>query len=69
MCIPVDSMLWALVGRIRDERYVASASDFRALLGSGCTKERIREVLRIEAARSPERSASLGDALRVLEDA
>ncbi len=67
MCIPVDSMLWALVARIRDERYVAAASDLEALLGSGCTKERIREVLRLEAARSPDASQPLHAALRVLE--
>lgn len=45
MCIPVDSMLWALAARIRDEHYAATPDDMRALLGSGCTKARIREVL------------------------
>ncbi|HEY8041376.1 MAG TPA: hypothetical protein VIF15_16335 [Polyangiaceae bacterium] len=51
MCIPVDSMLWALVARIRDQGYMASEADLRALLGSGCSRERAREVLAGEAAR------------------
>ncbi len=64
MCIPVDSMLWALVGRIRDEGYVASEADLRALLGSGCTAARARTVLAAEAERHPGRP--FGEALAVL---
>jgi hypothetical protein len=55
MCIPVDSMLWALVARIRDEGHVATESELRALLGSGCSAARAREVLGREGQRHPER--------------
>lgn len=51
MCIPVDSMLWALVTRIRDEGYTVTADDVRALLGSGCSRGRAREVLEAQAAQ------------------
>lgn len=53
MCIPVDSMLWALARRIRDEAYVATDADLRALLGSGCSAERARTVLASEAEKHP----------------
>jgi hypothetical protein len=53
MCIPVDSMLWALVTRVRDEGYRVSRDDLRALLGSGCSAARAREVLEREAAAHP----------------
>ena len=46
-------MLWALVARIRDESYRATRDDLRALLGSGCSRERAREVLEREGARHP----------------
>ena len=55
MCIPVDSMLWALVARIRDDGYVATAADLRALLGSGCPRVRLREVLDQGRLASPDR--------------
>jgi hypothetical protein len=55
MCIPVDSMLWALVVRIRDEGYVASPADLGALLGSGCTVDRARDILERERASRPDR--------------
>jgi hypothetical protein len=55
MCIPVDSMLWALVARIRDEGYVASEADLRALLRSGCTRDRARLVLSSEGQRRADR--------------
>ena len=55
MCIPADSMLWALVARVRDEGYVVTGGDLRALLGSGCTRARAREVLEGQAARHPGR--------------
>jgi hypothetical protein len=45
MCIPVDSMLWALVARIRDDGYLVTDTDLRALLGSGCSRDHLREVL------------------------
>jgi hypothetical protein len=45
MCIPVDSMLWALVARIRDNGYLVTDTDLRAPLGSGCSRARLREVL------------------------
>jgi hypothetical protein len=53
MCIPVDSMLWALVARIRDDGYGVSRDDLRSLLGSGCTPARAREVLEREAVAHP----------------
>lgn len=46
-------MLWALVARIRDDGYRVSRDDLRALLGSGCSQARAREVLEREAARHP----------------
>ncbi len=58
-------MLWALAARIRDERYAATADDMRALLGSGCSKARIREVLGTLAATWPEAPFSV--ALSALE--
>lgn len=67
MCIPVDSMLWALVARIRDEGYEATPADLRALLGSGCTPVRAREVLEREASSRPERP--FGAALEALAQA
>jgi len=67
MCIPADSMLWALAVRIRDERYAATVEDMRALLGSGCARARIREVLSAEAARWP--AAPFSVALSALEKA
>jgi|HubBroStandDraft_2_1064218.scaffolds.fasta_scaffold348339_2 hypothetical protein len=65
MCIPVDSMLWALVARIRDEGYVATEADLRALLGSGCTRDRARQVLSSEGQRRADRP--FADALNVLQ--
>ena len=53
MCIPVDSMLWALVSRIRDEHHEATPADLKALLGSGCTLARAREVMGREALAHP----------------
>jgi len=64
MCIPVDSMLWALVARIRDDAYPVRPDDLRALLGSGCSRQRAREVLEREAAAHP--GAPFGAALEVL---
>jgi hypothetical protein len=64
MCIPVDSMLWALVRRIREEGYVATEADLRALVGSGCTPARAREVLAGERERHP--AAPFAEALAVL---
>jgi hypothetical protein len=64
MCIPVDSMLWALVGRMRDDGYVATEADLRALLGSGCSVARAREVFGAERDRHPGRP--FGEALEVL---
>jgi hypothetical protein len=58
-------MLWALAARIRDERYAATVDDMKALLGSGCARARIREVLSAEAARWPEAPFSV--ALSALE--
>jgi hypothetical protein len=46
-------MLWALVARIRDTSYAVSRDDLRALLGSGCTRARARQVLEREAASHP----------------
>jgi hypothetical protein len=65
MCIPVDSMLWALVARIRDEGYAATEADLRALLGSGCSVARAREVLGREGERHPGRP--FAEALAVLD--
>jgi hypothetical protein len=65
MCIPVDSMLWALVARIRDEAYAPTEGDLRALLGSGCSKARAREVLAREGASRPDRPFAA--ALRLLD--
>jgi hypothetical protein len=65
MCIPVDSMLWALVARIRDEGYVPSEADLRALLGSGCSRDRARQVLSSEGQRRADRP--FADALSTLE--
>jgi hypothetical protein len=48
-------MLWALARRIREEGYVATESDLRSLLGSGCSAARAREVLRGERERHPGR--------------
>jgi hypothetical protein len=64
MCIPVDSMLWALVARIRDEAYLVRRDDLRALLGSGCSPARAREVLERQGAAHP--GAPFGAALEVL---
>jgi hypothetical protein len=64
MCIPVDSLLWALVSRIRDDGYEATQRDVQALLGSGCSAARAREVLEREAALHPE--APFESALRFL---
>jgi len=66
MCIPVDSMLWALVARIRDEGYVATRADFSALIGSGCSRARAREVLAREGASCPDRRFAV--ALAALDD-
>jgi hypothetical protein len=65
MCIPADSMLWALVARIRDEGYAASEADLRALLRSGCSRQRAYEVLSSEGRRHADRP--FADALAVLE--
>ena len=59
VCIPADSMLWALVTRIREEGYLASADDLRALIGSGCPRERVKEVLEREAPGHPAFRAAL----------
>jgi hypothetical protein len=81
MCIPADSMLWALAARIRDERYAATVEDMRALLAafggggggrastvaSGYAKARIREVLGALAAQWP--AAPFSVALSALEKA
>jgi hypothetical protein len=64
MCIPVDSMLWALARRIREEGYVATEADLRALLGSGCSTARARAVLVSERDRHPGRP--FAEALAVL---
>jgi hypothetical protein len=64
VCIPVDSILWALVRRIRDEGYAATEADLRALLGSGCSAARVRTVLAGEAERHPGRT--FAQALEVL---
>ena len=66
MCIPVDSMLWALVARIRDEGYVATRDDFLALIGSGCPRARAHEVLAREGAQCPD--ARFVVAIATLED-
>lgn len=58
-------MLWALAARIRDEHYAATVEDMRALLGSGCARGRIREVLAELAATWP--SAPFSVALSALE--
>jgi hypothetical protein len=68
MCIPVDSMLWALVTRVRDEGYRVRPEDLRALLGSGCSAARAREVLEREAGAHPG-SAAFGAALEALVQA
>jgi hypothetical protein len=77
MCIPADSLLWALAARIRDERYAATVEDMRALVAAlggrgdanadanGRARARIREVLRAEAARWP--AAPFSVALAALE--
>jgi hypothetical protein len=66
MCIPVDSMLWALVARIRDEGYRATPGDLRALLGSGCSGLRAREVLEREGAAWADRP--FAEALAMLDE-
>jgi hypothetical protein len=63
MCIPVDSMLWALIARVRDDGYLVTDTDLRALLGSGCSREHLREVL--ERA-SPGNTSAFVRALEVL---
>jgi hypothetical protein len=65
MCIPVDSMLWALVRRVREEGYVVTEADLRALLGSGCSAARVREVFGGERDRQPGRT--FGEALDLLD--
>jgi len=63
-------MLWGLARRIREEGYVATESDLRSLLGSGCTAARAREVLHRERERHPERPfAAALDALDALDPA
>jgi hypothetical protein len=69
MCIPADSMLWALVARIRDDGYAATAEDMRALVGSGCPAPRVREVLQGEMQRAGARGAAFARAIEVLERA
>jgi hypothetical protein len=60
MCIPgADAMLWALVARIRDHGYLPTDDDLRALLGSRCPRERVREVMAREAERHPDRPFAL----------
>jgi len=54
-CIPADALLWALVTRIRDAGHLATESDLRGLLGSGCPRERVRDTLVREAAAHPDR--------------
>lgn len=54
-CIPADALLWALVARIRDVGYRATEPDLRGLLGSGCPRDRIRDMLVREAAAHPGR--------------
>lgn len=58
-------MLWALAARIRDDHYAATVDDMRALLGSGCARARILEVLSTLAARWPDAPFSV--ALSALE--
>jgi hypothetical protein len=58
VCVPVDSMLWPLVS------YRATRDDLRALLGTGCSRERAQEVLEREGASHP--GAPFGVALEVL---
>jgi len=65
MCIPVDSLLWALVRRVRDDGYEATAEDVQALLGSGCPVARARDVFAQQAALHPE--APFESALRLIE--
>lgn len=74
-------MLWALAARIRDERYVATVDDMRALVaafrgkhedgpgpaGAKAAKARIREVLAKLAAEWPDAPFSV--ALSALETA
>jgi hypothetical protein len=60
MCIPADSMLWALVTRMREGGYTASEADLRALLRSGCSAERVQHVL------ASQTGATFGDALAAL---
>ncbi len=58
-------MLWALAARIRDEHYAATVDDMRALIGSGCARGRIREVLSEQARAWPDAPFSV--ALSALE--
>ncbi len=67
MCIPVDAILWGLVGRIRDDGYRATREDLRALIDSGCAASRAREVLAREAALHP--AAPFAHALSCLDEA
>jgi hypothetical protein len=54
-CIPADALLWALVATIRDGAHVATDEELRGLLGSGCPRERVREVLARAAAENPDK--------------
>lgn len=54
-------MLWALVTRLRDGGYAASEADLRGLLRSGCSAQRVHDVLSGQAGRE------FADALLVLD--
>jgi hypothetical protein len=45
-------MLWALIARVRDEGYEPTREDLRALMGSGCSRARLAEVMGREGAQS-----------------
>ncbi len=67
MCIPVDSMLWALVARVRDDGHVPTTEELRSLMRSGCPRARVREVLAREGERHPDRP--FARALAALDEA
>jgi hypothetical protein len=62
MCVGPGALVSALVLRI-EEGYVATERDLRALLGSRCTKEEIREAL----LRNRSKSERFDQALALLD--
>jgi hypothetical protein len=54
-CIPADALLWALVASIREGAHVATEDELRGLLGSGCPRERVREVLARAGSENPDK--------------